>query len=103
MTLPGTAGTSGYVLQTDGTGITSWTSGSAALSALTSAQATNSEDNAAYAQTWTWNSISTQTGLTITQPRPSPAARSLASRIGRVGDIDGLCAERFQQHDGQRL
>ena len=38
---------------------------SLALSALTSAQATNSEDNVAYAQTWTWNSLSTQTGLTI--------------------------------------
>ena len=36
-----------------------------ALSSITSAQATNSEDNATYAQTWTWNTISTQTGLTI--------------------------------------
>ena len=41
-----------------------------ALSGLTSAQATNSEDNAAYAQTWTWNSISTQTGLTISTTSP---------------------------------
>jgi hypothetical protein len=38
---------------------------SLALSALTSAQAIHSEDNSGYAQTWTWNSLSTQTALTI--------------------------------------
>ena len=41
-----------------------------ALSGLTSAQSTNTENNAAYAQTWTWNSISTQTGLTISTTSP---------------------------------
>jgi hypothetical protein len=39
--------------------------GSNALSALTSAQSSNSFDNAAYAQTWTWNTLSTGTALTI--------------------------------------
>ena len=39
--------------------------GSNALSALTSATSTNSIDNAAYAQTWTWNSLSSGTAFTI--------------------------------------
>lgn len=38
---------------------------SAALSALTSATASNSLDNVTYAQTWTWNTLTTQTALTL--------------------------------------
>lgn len=61
-------GTAGYVLKSNGTGnAPSWeaaTSG-AALSALTAAAATNSINNAAYAQTWSWDSLTTGTGLTL--------------------------------------
>ena len=39
--------------------------GGAAFSGLTGATATNSIDNSAYAQTWAWNSLTTQTGLTV--------------------------------------
>jgi hypothetical protein len=70
MTLPGSAGTSGYVLTTDGSGVTSWVPassvvGSTALSALTSAQGANNIDNATYNQTWTWNSLNSGTGMTL--------------------------------------
>ena len=68
LTLPTSAGTNNYVLSTNGTGTTSWvapTSGSTALSAITSAPQTNTFDNAAYAQTWTWNTLSTGTAMTI--------------------------------------
>ena len=46
----------------------SWASistGSASLSGLTSATTTNQIDNAAYAQTWTWNTLTTQNALTL--------------------------------------
>ena len=36
-----------------------------ALSSLTSATATNSIDNTTYAQTWTWNTLTTQNALTL--------------------------------------
>src|SRR5947208_6590512 len=55
--LPGDNGTSGYVLQTDGTGVTSWAGAAAsslALSSLTAATTTNSIDSTNYAQTWKW-------------------------------------------------
>ena len=39
--------------------------GSSALSGLLAATTTNSIDNVNFAQTWTWNSLSTQTGLTL--------------------------------------
>lgn len=41
------------------------TSSSAPLSSLISATTTNSFDNSNFAQTWTWNSLSTQTAFTI--------------------------------------
>ena len=70
MTLPAGPGTNNYVLSTNGSGVTSWVSagsviGGTALSALTSAQASDSFDNAAYGQIWTWNSLTTGTGLTL--------------------------------------
>ena len=45
---------------------TSSPGGSTSLSALTSATGTNTFDNAAFPQTWTWNSLSTQTALSFT-------------------------------------
>jgi hypothetical protein len=39
--------------------------GSAALSALTASTGTNTIDNAAYAQTWTWNTLTTGTALSL--------------------------------------
>lgn len=39
--------------------------GGASLSGLTAATATNSIDNAAYGQTWTWNSLTTGNALTL--------------------------------------
>ena len=69
MTLPTGAGTSGYVLQTDGTGVTSWISNagtaSTALSGITAAAAAHTISNVSYAQTWNWNSLTTQTALTL--------------------------------------
>jgi hypothetical protein len=67
--LPGDNGTSGYVLSTDGTGVTSWVAngggGAAALSSITSAITVHSFDNTSMAQTWTWNSLTTQTAFTL--------------------------------------
>lgn len=40
--------------------------GSTSLSTLTSAVSSNTFDNAAFPQTWTWNSLSTQTALKLT-------------------------------------
>ena len=68
--LPGNNGTSGYVLQTNGAGVTSWAAAPAAssiaLSSLTAATTTNSIDSTNYAQTWKWGTLSTQTALTLT-------------------------------------
>ena len=44
---------------------TSSPGGSTSLSALTSATGTNTFDNAAFPQIWTWNSLSTQTALNL--------------------------------------
>ena len=69
LTLPTSAGTNLYVLATDGTGITSWVAPASgtgiALSSLTGASATNSFNNAAYAQTWAWNTLSSGTAMTL--------------------------------------
>jgi Chaperone of endosialidase len=68
MTLPANAGTNGYVLQTNGSGVTSWVSagaGSPALSAITAATGANTINSAAYAQEWDWNSLSSGNGLTL--------------------------------------
>ena len=70
MTLPsGVPASNGYVLSSTTAGVTSWVAagggGSTASSALTSATGTNTIDNAANAQAWTWNSLSTGTALAI--------------------------------------
>lgn len=66
--LPSSNGTNGYVLQTDGTGVTSWVAagaGSSAFSGLTAATGTNTIDNTNYAQTWNWSTATTEKALTI--------------------------------------
>jgi hypothetical protein len=49
---------------------TAWTTlsavGTLPLSGLTGATATNTRDHANYAQTWTWNTLTTQTALSLT-------------------------------------
>jgi hypothetical protein len=67
MTLPTSAGTNGYVLTTNGSGVTSWaaSSGSTALSAITAATGANKINNVANAQEWDWNSLTTGNGLTL--------------------------------------
>src|SRR5208282_3513767 len=68
-TYPSSAGTSGYVLQTDGTGVTSWVSNagtaSTALSGITAAIGTASIDSTNKAITWQWGTLSTQTALSL--------------------------------------
>jgi hypothetical protein len=66
--LPGNNGTNTYVLQTDGTGVTSWVAagaGSSSLSGLTAATAGHSFNNFNYAQTWTWGTLGANTALTL--------------------------------------
>jgi hypothetical protein len=67
--LPGSNGTSGFVLSTDGTGVTSWVSNagtaSTALSGITVASAAHTINNVNWAQTWNWNSLTTQTAFTF--------------------------------------
>ena len=70
MTLPtGVPASNGYVLSSTTAGVTSWVAngggGASNLSSITSAIATNSIDNAGNAQTWTWNSLTTQTAFTL--------------------------------------
>ena len=67
--LPSSNGTSGFVLSTDGTGVTSWVSNagtaSTALSGITVAAAAHTINNVNWAQTWNWNSLTTQTAMTF--------------------------------------
>jgi hypothetical protein len=68
LTLPTTAGSANQVLTTDGTGILSWTTpagGGGTLSSLTAATATNTIANTNFAQTWNWDTLSTQTAMSL--------------------------------------
>jgi hypothetical protein len=69
MSLPNSAGTSGYVLSTDGAGVTSWISNagtaSTALSGITAASVGHTIANANFAQVWNWDTLNTGTALTI--------------------------------------
>ena len=70
MTLPtGVPASNGYVLSSTTAGVTSWVAngggGATALSSLTSGTAVNTIDNTSMAQTWTWNSLTTQTAFTL--------------------------------------
>jgi hypothetical protein len=69
LTLPATAGTANQVLTTDGAGILSWTTpsggGGGALSSVTAATAVNTIANANFAQAWNWDTLSTQTAMSM--------------------------------------
>ncbi len=67
LTLPGTAGSASQVLTTNGSGVLSWTtpSGSSALSGLTAASATNTIADTNYAQVWNWDTLTTQTAMSM--------------------------------------
>jgi hypothetical protein len=67
LTLPGTAGSASQVLTTNGSGVLSWTtpSGGGALSGLTAATGTNTIANTNYAQAWNWDTLTTQTAMSM--------------------------------------
>lgn len=62
--------------------MSSLTAGSVAISGLTAAGATNSIDNADYAQTWTWNTLAGATGLKLSST--STAAASNAQKMFEI-------------------
>ncbi len=68
-TLPAVDGTSGQVLQTNGSSVLSWTSTptiTVPLSSITAAITTNTIDSLAFAQIWNWNTATTQSVFTMT-------------------------------------
>ncbi len=67
-TFPAADGSSGQVLQTNGTGGVSWSSvgsGSTAISGLTVATQNNTIDNGSWLQGWSWNSATSQNALSL--------------------------------------
>ncbi len=79
--LPTAAPSAGQYLQSDASGNLSWQSASSsnAISALTVAAATNTINNADYAQTWQWNSLGATSALTLSSS--STAAASNAQKL----------------------
>lgn len=67
LTLPTDDGINGQILSTNGSGGLSWSSLSSTspLSSLAAAGATNTIANANFAQIWNWDTLSTQTALTL--------------------------------------
>ncbi|ASD64744.1 beta strand repeat-containing protein [Bdellovibrio bacteriovorus] len=93
LTLPQTAGSSGQVLSTDGTGGLAWSTpaSGAALSALTAATATNTIDNLNFAQTWNWSTATTQNPMTISANALSTGSiLRLTTSNGSVNSTNGL-------------
>jgi hypothetical protein len=86
-TLPTADGTSGQVLQTNGSGVLSWVTGggggSTALSALTAASGSNTINNANNAQEWQWNTLAGATAFRLSST--STAAASNAQTLFSVG------------------
>jgi hypothetical protein len=87
-TLPTADGTSGQVLQTNGSGVLSWVTGggggSTALSALTSATGSNTiTGNGNFAQEWQWNTLAGATAFRLSST--STAAASNAQTLFSVG------------------
>ncbi len=83
-TLPGADGSTGQVLSTNGSGTLSWSTPSTSatavpLSGLTAATATNSINSADYAQTWQWNTLSSNTALSLSSS--STAASSNTQKL----------------------
>lgn len=101
----GTLGAANQCLQVNSGG-TAYTFGncngpagnSSSLSTLFAATSTNSFDNANYAQTWTWNALTTQTALSLTSSTASsgkmldieinnPAATGYAGYFSNTGTV----------------
>jgi hypothetical protein len=60
--------------------------GSSVISSLTAAAATNTINNAAYAQEWQWNTLAAQTGLYLSSTSTAAASNtSTLFKIGRSG------------------
>jgi hypothetical protein len=97
ITLPAAAPTSsGYVLSSTTGGVTSWVAqsgGGGAISGLTAAAATNTIDNATYAQTWTWNTLAGANALSLTSS--STAAASNAQKMLNIA-LSGTNATALQ-------
>jgi hypothetical protein len=85
-TLPTAAPTAGQVLSSDASGNMSWVTasggGGGALSAITAATANNTINNGVYAQTWDWNSLSSNTGMTFRS--------SSVSAVGNAQTVVGI-------------
>ena len=67
LTLPVDDGNAGQVLSTDGNGLLSWITPltGITLSGLNGATAANTIANANYTQTWNWDALTTQTGMSL--------------------------------------
>lgn len=93
-TLPSADGTNNQALLTNGAGILSWgnpAASSAPISGLTAATATNAINNANFAQTWNWDSATTETGLTITGNQLTTGSLlSLTSNNSSEASTNGL-------------
>ena len=92
---PGSDGSAGQVLTTNGAGALTWTDkaggagGSSALSAITAAAANNSIANGAFTQTWQWAlGATTNVALTLTES----AAASNASTLMKIAGVTGSTA-----------
>ena len=78
LTLPTTNGAPNEFLQTDGNGVLTWAAagGTVAISALTAAAATNTINNADFAQEWQWSTLSSNTGLHLSSSSTAAAANT---------------------------
>lgn len=87
------ASTSGQVLTSGGVGVApSWAAApSGPLSGLTAAGATNGINNANYAQTWNWNSATTENPMTMTSNALTTGSLlSLTSSSSSINSTNGL-------------
>jgi hypothetical protein len=70
--------------------------GSASLSGLTAATATNTIDNTLYAQTWNWSTLTTETGLLMTADgATSGSVLKITSNTSTTG-LSGMCGVNVQ-------
>ncbi|MBX7153313.1 MAG: hypothetical protein K1X91_00005 [Bacteriodetes bacterium] len=102
-TLPTVAPTANQVLSSDASGNLSWATPSTTatalpLSGLTAATATNSINSADYAQTWAWNTLSSNSALTLSST--STAAASNTQKILNIS-LSGANATASQTTYGQ--
>ncbi len=77
-TLPTAAPSAGQFLQSDASGNLSWSNSSSSqvISSLTAATATNTINNAAFNQTWQWNSLANSSALTLSANTTAAASNT---------------------------